>query len=184
MKKYFWIILCLFTIGLMACAHSGAMSKPASFSYTYDIPQGWRRIDHNRYLLLTKESTFLQLIMVQNRPIGKSFRYTKKKIQKGMLPEEAAQIVIDELTSDENLAKLMILDNSPANIKGHEGFKILYTYNDSAGQTIKTLYYGFIKEDTFFTLRFRAADQIYFQRDINGFRSILNTFEIIKRESA
>ena len=184
MKKHFWIILCLFAIGVMACAHTGAMSKSASYSYTYDIPDGWRKIDHNRYLLLTKESTFLQLIMVQNRPIDKSFRYTKKKIQKGMLPEEAAQIVIDELSSDQNLAKLMILDNSPASIKGHEGFKILYTYKDSAGQTIKTLYYGFIKEDTFFTLRFRAADQIYFQRDISGFRSILNTFEVLKKEAA
>jgi hypothetical protein len=168
----------------MACAHSGATSRPASYSYTYDIPNGWRKIDDNRYLLLTKESTFLQLIIVQNRPIGKSFRFTNKKIQKGMLPEEAAQIIIDELSSDQNLGKLMILDNSPASIKGHQGFKILYTYRDSAGQTIKTLYYGFIKEDTFFTLRYRAADQVYFQRDISGFRSILNTFEVFKKDSA
>lgn len=184
MKKHFWIILFLFVAGCIACAHSGGMSKPASYSYTYDIPAGWRKIDHNRYLLLTKESTFLQLILVQNRPIGKSFRNTKKKVQKDMLPEEAAQIIIDELSSDQNLAKLLILDNTPATIDGHEGFKLLYTYIDSEGQTVKTLYYGFIKEDTFFTLRFRAADQIYFQRDIGGFRSILNTFQIFKKETA
>jgi hypothetical protein len=166
MKKHFWIILILFVAGCMACAHTGGMSKPASYSFTIDIPEGWRKIDNNRYLFVTKESPFLQYIMVQNRPIGKSFRNTKKKIQKEMLPEEAAQIIIDELISDQNLVNLRVLDNSPAT------------------QTYKTLYYGFLKEDTFFNLRFTAEGQIYFQRDISDFRSVLNTFQIFKKETA
>jgi hypothetical protein len=77
-----------------------------------------------------------------------------------------------------------VLDNTPATIKGYEGFKILYTYSDSEGQTYKTLYYGFLKEDTFFNLRFTAEGQIIFQRDISDFRSILNTFQIFKKETA
>ena len=184
MKKFFWIILFLFAAGGMACTHTGGLSKPASYSFTIDIPEGWRKIDNNRYLFVTKESPFLQYIMVQNRPIGRSFRNTKKKIQKEMLPEEAAQIIIDELVSDQNLVNLRILNNTPATIKNYEGFTILYTYSDSEGQTYKTLYYGFIKEDTFFNLRFTAAARIYFQRDIGEFRSILNSFQIIKAEAA
>jgi hypothetical protein len=184
MKKHFWIILFLFAAGCVACAHTDVMSKPASYSFTIDIPEGWRKIDNNRYLFVTKESPFLQYIMVQNRPIGRSFRNTKKKIQKEMLPEEAAQIIIDELVSDQNLVNLRILDNTPASIKNYEGFKILYTYSDSEGQAYKTLYYGFIKEDTFFNLRFTAAARIYFQRDIGSFRNILNSFQIIKAEAA
>ncbi len=184
MKKYVWIILFLFVAGCMACAHTGGISKPASYSFTIDIPEGWRKIDNNRYLFVTKENPFLQYIMVQNRPISRSFQNTKKKIQKEMLPEEAAQIIIDELISDQNLMSLRILNNTPAAIKGHEGFKILYTYKDSEGQVYKTLYYGFIKEDTFFNLRFTAADRIYFQRDIGDFRNILNTFRIIKTKAA
>jgi hypothetical protein len=184
MKKFFWIILFLFAAGCVACTHTGGFSKPASYSFTIDIPEGWRKIDNNRYLFVTKESPFLQYIMVQNRPIGRSFRNTKKKIQKEMLPEEAAQIIIDELVSDQNLVNLRILDNTPASIKNYEGFKILYTYSDSEGQAYKTLYYGFIKEDTFFNLRFTAAARIYFQRDIGSFRNILNSFQIIKAEAA
>jgi hypothetical protein len=121
--------------------------------------------------------------MVQNRPIGRSFRNTKKKMQKEMFPEEAAQIIVDELISDQNLVNLRILDNAPTTIKGHAGFKILYTYKDSEGRVYKTLYYGFIKEDTFFNLRFTAADRVYFQRDIGDFRSILKSFQIIKAET-
>ena len=121
MKKHFWIVMFLFAAGCIACAHTGGMSKPASYSFSIDIPEGWRKIDHNQYLFFTKESPFLQYILVQNRPIGRSFRNTKKKIQKDMLPEEAAQIVIDELVSDQNLVNLRILDNTPAIIKEYEG---------------------------------------------------------------
>ena len=185
MKKFLRIILFLFIItGGLACAHGGGFSKPASYSFTIDIPAGWRKIDNNRYLLVTKESPFLQYILVQNRPIGRSFHNTRKKLQKDMLPEEAAQIIVDELISDQNLVNLRILNNTPASIKGYQGFKILYTYSDSQGITYKTLYYGFVKEDTFFNLRFTAADQIYFQRDIDEFRGILNSFKIIQAGAA
>ena len=182
MKKYVLIIMFLFVAGCLACAHTGGISKPASYSFKIDIPEGWRKIDNNRYLFVTKESPFLQYIMVQNRPIGRSFRNTKKKIQKEMFPEEAAQIIIDELISDQNLVNLRILDNAPATINGHAAFKLLYTYRDSEGQVYKTIYYGLIKEDTFFNLRFTAMDRVYFQRDIGDFRNILKSFQIIKSE--
>jgi hypothetical protein len=48
----------------------------------------------------------------------------------------------------------------------------------------KTLYYGFIKEDTFFNLRFTAMDGVYFQRDIGDFRNIVKSFQIVKAELA
>ncbi|MEJ2728112.1 MAG: hypothetical protein P8185_06305 [Deltaproteobacteria bacterium] len=182
MKKYVWIIMFLFLTGCLACTHSGIMSKPASYSFTVEIPEGWKKMDYNGYPLYTKEGYIRQLIWIQNRPIGKPFRYTKKKIQKEMLPEEAAQVFVDELKSDQNLVNLRILNNTPATINRHAGFKVLYTYKDEEGQTYKTLYYGFIKEDTFFTLRFTAVDGTYFQRDIGDFRNILKSFQVIKAE--
>jgi hypothetical protein len=185
MKKILWIALFIFAASCVACTHTGGgLSKPASYSFTIDIPEGWRKIDNNRYLFVTKESPFLQYIMVQNRPIHRSFRYTKKKIKKEMLPEEAAQIIVDELISDQNLVNLRLLDNTPAKINGHEGFKITYAYSDSEGQTFKTLYYGFIEADTFFNLRFTAADPLYFQRDIGTFEQMLNSFQVINSEAA
>lgn len=184
MKKIFWVTLFIFAASFVACTHtSGGLSKPASYSFTIDIPEGWRKIDNNRYLFVTKEDPFRQYIMVQNRPIDKSFRHTKKKINEEMLPEEAAQIIVDELISDENLVNLKLLDDTPAEIKGHEGFKIIYTYSDSKGQTYKTLYYGFIRSDSFFNLRFTAVDRLYFERDIGTFNRMLNSFQVIKAEA-
>ena len=97
-----------------------------------------------------------------------------------MLPEEAAQIIIDELLSDQNLVNLKVLNNTPASIKTHDGFKILYTYSDTEGHTFKTLYYGFIKEDTFFNLRFTASDGFHFDRDIDNFNRMLNSFDVVR----
>jgi len=182
MKKAFWPILLLLATGFMACAHSGSAPQPVSYSFSIDIPEGWRKIDNNRYLFLTKESPFLQYVMIQNRPIGRMFRHTKKKLQQQMLPEEAAQVIIDEIASDENILNFNVLVNGPAEIQGNGGFRILFTYNDKEGSRFKTLYYGFIKEDTFFNLRYTAAEQDYFQQDIGTFNRILNSFQVFEVE--
>ena len=113
MKKILWVTLILLAASFAACTHTGGRSRPTAYSFTVDIPEGWRRIDRP-YLLITKEGPFLQNIMVQNRFIGQSFRYTRKKMKQGMLPEEAAQIIIDEFASDQNIGNLKVLNNTPA----------------------------------------------------------------------
>ncbi len=184
MKKIAWVAFFIFAASCLSCANTGGIYQPASYSFTIQIPAGWRKIDNNRYLFVTKESPFLQYVMVQNRPISRSFRNTEKKLKTDMLPEEAAQIIVDEIASDQNILNFAVLDNIPAAIQGHDGFKILFTYNDQKGSKFKTLYYGFIKEDTFFNLRFTAADQVYFQRDIETFKRMLNSFQVIKAKAA
>jgi hypothetical protein len=179
MKKVLWATLFLFAAGCLACTHTGGSTKPASYSFMIDIPEGWRRIDRP-YLLITKEGPFLQNIMIQNRFIGRAFRYTKKKMQREMLPEEAAQIIIDEYASDQNIGNLKVLDNTPAEINGHDGFKIFLTYIGPKGNEFHTLYYGFLKADTFFNLRFTAGGRQYFQKDIETFKHMLNSFQVIK----
>jgi hypothetical protein len=183
MKKVLWVTLFLLAASILACHHSGGVSKPTTYSFTIDIPEGWRRIDRP-YLLITKEGPFLQNIMVQNRYIGRSFRYTQKKIRKEMLPEEAAQIIIDEYASDQNLGNLKVLSNTPAEINGHNGFKILLTYLGPKGNEFHTLYYGFIKADTYFNLRFTAGGRQYFQKDIETFNRMFNSFQVIKTDKS
>jgi hypothetical protein len=181
MKKTFWIILLLSAAGFMACAHTGGSFRSASYDFTIEIPEGWRKIDRP-YLYITKEDPFLQNMIVQNRPLGMPFRFTKKKINKNMLPEEAAQVIIDEIASDQNILNFSVLSNNPAEIQGHDGFMILFTYSDKKGATFKTLYYGFIKEDTFFNLRYTAADQLHFQQDVGTFTRMLNSFQVVKAD--
>jgi hypothetical protein len=101
-----------------------------------------------------------------------------------MLPEEAAQVIIDDLVSDQHLVNLRILNNTPATVKGNKGFKILFVHGDSQGRTFKTLYYGFIKADTFFNLRFSASNQALFQKEIQAFNFMLDSFQVIKAKKS
>lgn len=183
MKKVLWVTLFLFAASCVACTHTGSIYKSGSYSFTIDVPEGWRKIDRP-YLYITKEGGYLQHIMVQNRFIGKSFRYTKKKMRREMLPEEAAQIIIDEYASDQNIGNLKVLDNAPVEINGLDGFKIFLTYMGPKGHEFHTLYYGFIKADTFFNLRFTAGSRQYFQKDIETFKRMLNSFRVIKADKS
>jgi hypothetical protein len=48
------------------------------------------------------------------------------------------------------------------------------------GNEFHTLYYGFIKANTFFNLRFTAGGRQYFQKDIETFKRVLNSFQVIE----
>ena len=101
-----------------------------------------------------------------------------------MLPQEAAGIIIDEIASDRRISNFNVIENAPAVIDRHEGFKILFTYKDKSGSTFKTLYYGFISDDSFFNLRYNAAMRHYFEKDIADFEQILGSFKVVKEKAA
>ena len=183
MKKIVWIAIFIFAANVFSCANPGRVYQPGSYSFKVEIPAGWRKIDRP-YLLITKEGPFLQNIMVQNRSIRRAFRYTRKKMQKEMLPEEAAQVIIDEYSADKNIGNLKILHNAPAEINGHNGFRIYLTYMGPKGNEFHTLYYGFIKADTFFNLRYTAGGRQYYQKDIETFKRMINSLEVFKVPAA
>ena len=98
-----------------------------------------------------------------------------------MLPQEAAGIIVDELSSDRYLMNFRVIENAPATVDGHAGFKILFTYQDKKGSTFKTLYYGFVNGDFFYNLRYCAAMQNYFEKDIATFEQIIRSFKLINK---
>jgi hypothetical protein len=97
-----------------------------------------------------------------------------------MLPQEAAGIIIDELASDRYLENFRVIENAPAAVDGHAGFRILFTYTDKKKSQFKTLYYGFIDADSFYNLRYCAAARHYFEKDIASFDQIINSFKLAK----
>ena len=97
-----------------------------------------------------------------------------------MLPLESARIIIDEIASDRKIMNFKVVENTPALIDGHAGFKILFTYKNKKGAEFKTLYYGFISGDSFFNLRYSAATRHYYDKDIADFKQILSSFKLVE----
>ena len=164
---------------LTACAAGMHAHESAAQNYTVDMPAGWRQIPTKRYFMITREGPFYQYALVQQRPVDKPFQHTKKRLKSNMLPQEAAEVLADEMLSDENLRNLQIIENAPAKVNASEGFKLVFTYADAEGRIYKTVYYGLLQADFLYSLRFTAAGNAYFERDLDAFDGMLQSFRIV-----
>jgi hypothetical protein len=185
MKKTLALLISLFLMtGCASVAHQRSLKNLPDNAFSVEIPEGWWKPNHIDKYIITKDGVFLQYVLIQQRPIDRPYRNTKRKLNKGMLPQEAAGVIIDEIASDRRISNFNVIENAPAIIDGREGFKILFTYKDKKGSTFKTLYYGFISGDSFYNLRYNAAMRHYFEKDIPAFEQILSSFKVVKDAAA
>jgi hypothetical protein len=185
MKKIPALLASLLLItGCASVAQERSLKKLPDNDFSVEIPEGWWKPKHIDKYLITKDGVFLQYVLIQQRPIDRPYRNTKKKLNKEMLPQEAAGVIIDEIASDRRIFNFNVIENVPAIIDGREGFKILFTFEDKKGSSFKTLYYGFISGDWFYNLRYNAAMRYYFEKDITAFEQILSSFKVVKNKAA
>jgi hypothetical protein len=171
MKKFFWVLLIL----IASCAH-GVENQEPNFTFSVTIPEGWRKLDTDKFLIITKDVAYNQYALVQERPLDRPFKHANKQLRRGMLPQEAAGIIVDEISSDINLSNFQLIANTPASIAGHRGFRILFTYKDQYGMEFKTLYYGFIRGEIFYNLRYTAKKADYFVKELATFQKFMGSF--------
>jgi hypothetical protein len=184
MKKLLPLFISLlFIFSCASAAQQRSLKKLPDADFTVQIPRGWWKPEYTSKYLITRDGAFRQYVMIQQRPLDKTFRYTQKKIRRDMLPQEAAGIIVDELSSDRYLMNFGVIENAPATVDGRAGFKILFTYQDKKGAKFKTLYYGFISGDYFYNLRYCAALGDYFEKDIATFEQIISSFKLTERAS-
>jgi hypothetical protein len=183
MKKLLFLLISLFCIsGCASVANERSLDDLPDHDFAVEVPTGWWKPKHINKYLITKDGAFLQYVLIQQRPIKRPYRNTQRKLNKGMLPQEAAGVIIDEIALDRRILNFKVIENAPAVVDGHQGFKILFTYKDKNGSPFKTLYYGFINGDSFYNIRYNAAMRHYFEKDIAAFEQILGSFKLVKNE--
>ena len=149
------------------------------FNFSIDMPDGWWRVKTDKYLVITKDGAFKHYILAQERPLSKPFKNTGKILNKSHLPNEVAQIVIDEVSADPNLTKLQIIENNPSMVAGKKGFQLTLFYTDPAGIIFKTIYYGCVHGDYYYNLRYSASEEKYFNEDAwKIFSGVRKSFKI------
>jgi hypothetical protein len=176
MKPRFWIGLILSAL-LAACAHGSG--KPA-LTFNAVLPQGWKEIPtEDTMMFMTKDGGYKQFVLIRERPVAEPFQFTKKTMRSGMMPEEAAEIIVNEILADSNIRNFSVTENIPARIAGNSGFRLAFVYTDADGYVFKTIYYGFIKGDTFYNIRYGATQDDYFQKDLKTFEEVFNSFKLV-----
>ena len=179
MKKIFLIVL-MVAMGCAPWVQVGGLYKTESHNYSVDLPQGWMRSNQGDDLLITRDGVLLQNIQIVRLNIEDPLKHTKKKFSKGMVPQEVAEIVLDNIVSNKDVSDFNILENSPIAISGNSGFKALCTYKNKDGLKIKSIYCGFIAEKWFYGIIYNAAERYYFDKDITSFERVLASFKLIK----
>jgi hypothetical protein len=164
---------------LTACASwTTAPSQLEAPQWSIDIPKGWMRFSTPDYDMLSKDGPYLQYILIQARPVEQPFRFTHRKLASGMLPHEAAQVVMDSLYSDPKIRQFSLIRNQPVTLDRFMGFRLEYSYIDTQGVDIRSVYYGAITGRFFVNLRYSAAKRHYFAKDMTEFEQIRQSLRL------
>ena len=179
MKKLLWIVLILL-VGCPPWTQVGGLYKNESYNFSAELPQGWMRWSRGEHLLITRDGLSLQYIQIGRMKIEDPMKHTKKKFSKGMLPQEASEVALDNMASNPDFLNLEVIENTPATVNGIPGFKAGYTYKNKDGLRLKSIFYGFIIGDWFYSINYNAAQRYYFDKDLKTFEKVLESFKLIK----
>lgn len=152
--------------------------KASPLGFSVDLPAGWMRLNKEDSLFVTRDGAILQHITVYRVNINEPLKFTKKKMQKDMLPQEVAEVALDDISSNSNLAGVTIEEKGPATISGVQGFRAVYSYKTRDGLRMKSMSYGFLKDEWFYTIRYTATQRHYFEKDLSTFQKVFESFKL------
>jgi hypothetical protein len=181
MRKLTVLVMLIF---LAACAstwkEAGGRYESPSQNFVVEIPQGWMELNSNDYLLVSKDGPFLQYMFAQRRQVDQPFQHSRMRMERGMTPQEAAKVLLNEINSDQSLFGLEVTEQSWVEIGGHQGFRIQFSYENQTGLRIKTIYYGFLNSEWFYNVRYTAAERYYFDKDLETFDKFVRNFRLLR----
>ncbi len=181
MKKLTVLVMLILLAGCASTwKQAGGRYESTSQNFVVEIPQGWMELDSTDYLLISKDGPFLQYMYAKRRHVDQPFEHSKMRMQKGMTPEEAAKVLLNEISSDQSLYGLEVTEQSSVEIGGHQGFRIQFSYENQTGPKIKTIYYGFLDGEWLYNIRYSAAERYYFDKDLETFDKFVRNFRLLR----
>jgi hypothetical protein len=150
--------------------------------FSADLPDGWMRSNRHDFFLMTRDGVPLQMITVYRTKVDAPLRFTKKKLEKGMLPHEVAEVIADNQASNQGALNFKLEENRPVTTAGRPGFRIIYSLANSQGLKQKGVVCGFIDGDWYYELRYNAAERHYFEKDLGTFDKFVASFRLGNRQ--
>ena len=180
-KRCFLLVLLLTGCVASSWTKSGGMFTEGDL--VLSIPDGWMMKEGDHSLMITKDGMPLQRIWIFDVEINKLAGEGTKTVKTNMLPQEAAEFVVDILQSDKNLSQFALLENKPATVNGNKGFRLVYTYKER-NLPYKSVYYGFLYGERFLRISYNAPVRHYFDKDVDVFETIVNSLRPKKQQTS
>ena len=156
----------------------GCSSQVTLQNVSIEPPQGWRKVSSTEYIMITRDGAFAQYILIQKRHVDKPFTNTKKMLRRDMLPQQAAEVIMDEIRSDAHIFDPQVIENLPSKINQYDGFRIVFTYKSKYGTEYRTMYYGFLQGRWLYSLRYSALESKYSDEDVRAFEKVMGSLKI------
>ena len=175
------LILAFFFSGCAPWMVVGGPYENTKHNFKTEFPKGWRKFNLSKDdVLITKDGFTLQFIRISRNPIDREFEHTKKKLTKDMLPQEAAEIIIQNFRSNPDIINQELLLNYPATIGGYPGFNIAVSFQTNEGLSKKSIIYGFLSGSSYYEILYEAPERYYFSKDEADFEKVKDTFKLLK----
>ncbi len=169
----------------LAATYAGSAAAAPAKGFTVAKPEEWKEIpdEEEPLVFFTREGWHKQFILVQQRPLSKPFQFTQRQIEKGMTPEQAAEVILNEIAADQNIRDFKLLEKGEVQIAGQRGFRLAFVYTDPDNYIFKINLLGFIHGDSVFGLRYGATSEELFQKDWKTFQEVLQSFKLTARKA-
>lgn len=180
MKKILLLIIAMFLFnGCAPWIRTGGPFNASEENMAMDLPDGWMRWNTEDYFLITRDGVKLQYVLAEKISVLDKLNHTKKKFRKGMLPQEAAEVIMDNIASGDKVHDFKIEGNKPAKIDGKPGFRAVYTYKTDDGLKIKGVIYGLMLGEWYYGIKYAAPQRYYFDRDLKTFERVVTSVHLI-----
>jgi hypothetical protein len=168
---------------LSGCApwvRTGGPYEAAKENVALNLPDGWMRLNSDKYLLLTRDGVLLQNILVESIGVNDPLKHTKKKFRTGMLPLEASEVIADNIASNSEVLNFEVQESTSTKVAGDPGFRLVYTYKTAEGLKMQGVLYGMMHGEWFYLIRYAAPKRHYFERDLKTFERVVASAHLIK----
>lgn len=199
MRRWSWgIFAAVLVAGCAPFTAVGGKLALDEFGFEVDLPQGWYRHQFAReaappsegairveqgdkLLVITRDGLALQAIRVGRVSVDSELPYTKRKFTPGMPPHDVAELEVDNARSNRDIFNFELLENVPATVAGKSGFRLVYTWKTKEGLAVKRVHYGFQDGKWVYRLIYQAAARHYFDRDLQTFERVRESFRLLTR---
>jgi hypothetical protein len=128
-------------------------------------------------------------------------KYLKKRFAEGMGSTEGADVILDSLANNPSVTDLQTHEVAPLQFAGNQGFRAVFDFRlntpddlsmllggaisvvDVSGRKTpyRSVYCGFMLGQWFYGISYTAAQRHYFQKDVETFESVLQSFQLMEK---
>jgi hypothetical protein len=177
------LLYCCLALMLAGCAPPWRVipkSEVASGqTYKVDLPAGWMQNEARKdVLFISLFGPALQGIEIREAPPAEAFKKIHETVAPGILPSELAELKLALIKNELSPQRVVLLENKPALIDGHQGYRLQVKYENSRGLGYEAVVYGFTARDQVYMIRYYGTSLYYFPHDLPVFEGLVKSFRL------